>query len=254
MIDKEYLINLIRQQFADVINADDELKQFKVRVCEEQMFMRKEPNTIYIVVKFSPATLTQMQKIMPITISAIGEHNSLNVCEHLLMSFAEKYHLEFNQEKTVRQVFTSPSVISNFNEVFDGFRSLFYMSGTFLVSENANRVDVIFDGNKIETIEAVFECTVQLDTQPTFESKNFTNSVGKVATRVLSFTSYLTDVEYINNALKISVGDTSIDNKFYFDLQFKNGISLKNLSWKLSSMTINQSIADFPMIALVFTN
>lgn len=259
---KDKLLTLIKKGFAEIIYAnEDYYKDYKIVISNDLMYideqMRKaQENTIFIVVKFLPATLTYKQKIAPINISVLAEYNSIDVCYSLLNSYAEKFHLELDESETIKQFYTSPSIVSNFNEVFDGYRSLYYLSGTFLISENANRVKIKNrdTGEYIDTIESVFSCGIQLDTQPNYQSNNFTNSIARVGTRTLAITVNAIDVDFVNNALKVAFEELPIDTEFNFDLEFKNGIKLLNKKWKLASIDLSQSLSNFPVIALLFTN
>lgn len=269
MIDKDYLMQLIQQGFINVLNdaekeaeennAESIYKDFSLVFSKEQAFISDKDvgkNKIYIVVKFLSATMNYAQTIQPIVIEALSESNSIEVCDKLLFEYAEKNHLQMNDEKTVRLLYTKPSIVSNFNEVFDGFRSLFYLTGTLLISENSNMVE-IFDRDTqkvVETLQSGCDCQIQLDTQVTYASNNFTKSKSRVGTRILSITAYLTDLEYQEKALKIFTEELPVDTAFNFDVKFKNGLELKNKSWKLNSFGITQNIAEFPVIALLFTN
>jgi hypothetical protein len=226
---------------------------------KERAFITEEDqnkNNIYVVVNFASATMNFAQTIQPITIKILSEQNSIDVCEKLLITFAENQHLTLNENKTVRSLYTKPSAISHFNEVFEGFRELFYLSGTLLISETANMVE-IFDretGKPIDTLQSNIDCTFQLDTQPIYNNNNFTASTSRVGTRVLSLTTYATDNEIVNKALKMYAGELSNETLFKFDTKFKNGIELKNKDWKLANVSFAQNLAEFPVVALVFTN
>ena len=112
-----------------------------VTVAEEQDFNRimdKSPNHIYIVVKFLSASINYGQLLLPITITAISEDRKLNVCKKLLFEYSDINNLKLSNDETIKQFYTSPQVMSNFEEIYDGYRSLLTLSGTFLINRNAN--------------------------------------------------------------------------------------------------------------------
>lgn len=260
MIDNEKLIYLLKKNFAQVMYADEDYyRDYKVIITmEQQSIDDAERNEIYIVLKTMPATLTHAQTIMPVTISAISEFNNIDVCKRLLTQFAERFNLEMNEEKTIKQYYTAPSTISVFNKVFDGYRALFYLTGTFVISETANYFDAYFNGEKIDAIDQVLDGTIQLDTQATYSTNNFTKSTGKVATLILSLSCYLTENDLANKCLAIMLKDIDkeplgIDTPFIFDIKYKNGLTLTD-TFKLSKMVSQQAINNVPVVTFVFTN
>lgn len=140
MIEFDYMMRLIESQFNEIIYGGDcTYRGYFVTVAKEQDFNRiqdKHPNHIYIVVKFLAASLNYGQTLLPITITAVSEDRKLDVCQKLLFEFADRNNLKLTDGK-IKQFYTSPQVISNFEEIYDGFRSILYVSGSFLISEKA---------------------------------------------------------------------------------------------------------------------
>lgn len=265
MINVDTITELLIRQFAEIMAKDsDYYSAYHILFSNEQQFMKeqdREKGAIYIVVKFLPASLNFGQTILPITINAIAERNKIEVCQKLLLEYAQTYNLTNNEDLTIKQTYTSPAVSSNFNEIFDGFRSLFYMSGTFLISANSNPISVYVSGEEsaLDCITAALDFNVQLDTQPFFDTNNITKSIAKIGTLTLNFTSYLTDIEVINKVLAIATVDLEkapdgINTTFNFDIVFRNGYALKNVAFKLVNAAMEQNIGELPVIGLTFTN
>ena len=78
-----------------------------------------------------------------IEIKGYTELEKLDIAKKLLCAFAETYNLEFNSDLTIKQYYQSPSVLSNFNEIGYGYRSLLTMRGTLQISENSNLIKSI---------------------------------------------------------------------------------------------------------------
>jgi hypothetical protein len=154
----EKILNIINNELASIMKLKPEYYNgYSIEVAEEQYFYKKNkqiPGKIYIVVKFSEAPLNYEQIIMPITIEAISEQDKFEVCRNLLFEFSAKYNLHkeaYNEEdQYIQQIYMSPYILSNFNEVFEGFRSLLYVSGTFLITENANYCSMYFSSVDIK--------------------------------------------------------------------------------------------------------
>lgn len=140
-LDFKEIMRTVENQFNDIIYKDSFYNGYFVTVAEEQDFnkiMDKSPMHIYIVVKFLSASINYGQILLPITITAVSEDRKLDVCKRLLFEFADRNNLRISEDFTIKQFYTSPQVISNFEEIYDGYRSLFTLSGTFLINRNAN--------------------------------------------------------------------------------------------------------------------
>lgn len=142
MIDFKEITRIIREQFEEIIyNGDCSYREYFISVAEEQDFNRiedKSPNHIYIVVKYLKASINYSQTLLPVLIDAISENGKLDVCKKLLSEYAEMNNLKMTNDDTVRQFYTLPQVSSNFEEIYDGYRSILEMSGTFLINKNGN--------------------------------------------------------------------------------------------------------------------
>lgn len=273
MIKEEKILELIGGQLQSIINANNEVFEgYTFTITNEMQFVKNKknkealknnPKQIFIVVKFLPATLNYGQVLMPIIVNAIGEKNKLDVCYNLLIQYAETYNLQFNDDETIRQYYSSPVVLSNFNEIGDGFRSLINLSGTFQISENANQVTVYYaddeeNSKEVQAISASVSYDVQLDSNSFYGVTDRTKSRGRAGTFVLNLTMYLTDEDLCNKALKVMLGSEDYpdgsDTSFYFDLLFKNGLRLNRQEFKLANFTFEQRIGELPVCTATFTN
>lgn len=261
----EKIMELLTKQFAEIMAKDSEFYgNYHIYLSNEQQYVKeknREKDAIYIIVKFLPASLNFGQTILPITINAMAERNKIEVCQKLLLEFAQTYNLTTNDEQTIKQTYTSPANSANFNEVFDGFRSLFYMSGTFLMSENSNPYRLYVSGEKeeVQCITAGVNFDIQLDSQPFFTSDNFTKSVGMYGTFTINFTTYLTNSDLINKALAVALKDlpkqpNGVNETFDFDIVFKNGLKIENVAFKLVNFSVQQNLGEMPVASLTFTN
>ena len=118
MIDEAYIMELIGVELKTIMQSDSETFgkynftltneiQF-VKDKKKQQELKNNPNQVFIVIKFYPATLNYGQTLLPIQLDVISEKNKLDTCRRLLTLFAETYNLEFNTEKTIKQYFQSP--------------------------------------------------------------------------------------------------------------------------------------------------
>lgn len=146
IIEQEQIENMLKTQFMEILNSDPNFYgNLKIKISHEQQYVRekvKEPNTIYMVYKLSPFSLDYGQAIMPITLVAISEHNSINRCYRLLMDFSQAFNIDWDDTRTMKQFWEAPQDVNNFEEIYDGFRSTYYLSGALIVSKTANFCDL----------------------------------------------------------------------------------------------------------------
>lgn len=142
------IMNIFREQLSAIVSTDTEYYgKYPIVISNEQYYVSDEdrdPNKIYIVIKFLAATIEYGQFNVPVLINAVTEANSIDIAQRLLI----EYTSAFNQ-KTLKlgndliyQNYEAPSITSNFEAIYDGYRSLMVMSGTFLLSSNINRCKV----------------------------------------------------------------------------------------------------------------
>lgn len=268
--DNNDIMEIIRVQMISIMQNDYEYyKNYNIKLANEQYYVspedRDEPNTIYIVVKFLPAEITHNQNIIPITINAISEYNKIEACQRLLLEYAQYFNLKSDKgskDFVYNQTYTTPQVMSNFSEVYYGFRNTFYMSGSFLLSYNSNPAEIyyIYEDElgdiqecMIDTITYVETVGFQLDSQPFFGTNNFSKSETRVATRTINFSVYLVDDPLCNKVLDIFSEQADIGTDFVFKIDFKNGRKLEK-KFKLVNYSRNQDVGAMPIANLTFTN
>lgn len=272
MIDFDKIEELIAVELQSIIQSDaDYFSGYEFNITNEQKFIRDNNGNnifknaskqIFIVLKTYPATLNFGQTLMPIQLDVISEKNKLDVAKRLLLLFAETFNLEFNNDMTIKQYYQPPSVLSNFNEVGNGFRSLLTMRGTLQISENANFIKDLFliDGTseiKVDIITSNVNYDIQLDTQSLYNQSSQTKSWGRVGTLVLNFSVYLTDNKICNTALYMMNADEEevpdgVNTDFSFKIVFKNGITI-NAVMKMANAGLQQNIGEIPVINFTFT-
>lgn len=141
LLEHDDVLNMIKNSLMQVMDEDYYYyKDYKVVLAKEQEFIKlkqAEPKTIYIVIKFGSASINFSQTVLPVTLTAMSEQNKLDMCHKLLSDFVNKYNLSTNEDSTIRQVYELPVVTSNFNKVFEGFRSVLFVNGYFVISKDA---------------------------------------------------------------------------------------------------------------------
>lgn len=272
MYNVDSIMELVEKQFIELMRDEYEYYQnYKIILSNEQYYVspedRQETNTIYIVIKFLPAEINYNQNVVPITITAVSEYNKLEVCQKLLLEYAQTYNLKPDQSENdiiFSQTYTTPQVMSNFSEVYYGYRTTFYMSGTFLLSYNANPETVYFlykdkEGKEQEQQLEIFsfqeDFSIQLDTQAFTNTNGFTKSLAQVGTHTISFIMRLTNDYFCNLILDIVNNNivNGISTDFKFKISRKNGKE-KIATYKMKNYTSSRDIGEMPVMSCTFTN
>lgn len=230
-LDFDEVLTLIQGQLYEYMNAPEnhgKYKGYKLILSKEQQFMKlkdKDPNALYIVVKFGAADVVFGQTVLPATITALTEQNRLDATYSLLYEYAQKYNLHRVNNDTINQVYESPTISSNFNPIYEGFRSVVTMSAAFVIGKNSNDYTVYYyyterqfvgveDGknvykdityaDEVPQISASFAFVGSPDTQAFYNSHDFTRSeIGFGAVTVGFTTLVLSDNRLINDILDI---------------------------------------------------
>lgn len=263
----QIVIDRITQEFQDILNSDvDTYTGYNVIITNERQFVKfkeRKPKTIFIVIKLLEGSKDHGQQRQPYTLNAISEHNTLEVCQKMMLDFAETYNLTFelsNSQYAMRQTVNTPVASNNFSEIFDGFRSIFYLSGTFYIGVNSNPIVgiVIQDENglneEIDFISSQLAFDAQPESQPFYGTNNFNRTVAKIATLSLGFTMYAVNTDFYNDAMDIVF---NLDNNVNINKTYTIVISLKSgktysVPMKLVSASNVQELRDFPVSSFSF--
>lgn len=262
MTDIEIIMETVRSQLSHTMASDpDYYSRCEIILSNEQQFVYsrdRKPNAVFIVLKALPAQTTFGQRVIPVTINAVAERNKIEMCQRLLNEFANTYNLENEDMEDgdsyhyVMQTYTTPAVSSNFNEIYDGYRSLFYMSGNFLISETANVYKLVYIGALVPTITNGFTIDVQNDTQAKFDSKDFTKSRPMIGTLSITFTTHLVSTGITGDLIQNALVNKNINKTYPIVLSFKSGAGVSR-SMRLVNMTCQQNAAEMPVASITMT-
>lgn len=288
------MMEIIERQFLSIMQTDpDFYSQYKIILSNEQQYIKtkdRNPKSIYIVVKFMSGSVNFGQVLYPVNFNALGEGNKLEVAQRLLLEYAQTFNLGEDEKWSetyteggtthtdnyiAKQVYTQPQVMSNFNTFTTEFRTLFYMSGTFLIGKNSmpitkleyyatmpTAVDGVYpDGQEVEFITSSWHFSIQLDSQAFYGTNSRTKSKSKIGTLAISFTIYATNSDLCKKVRAIAFDNTAegaapdgIKTPFYFRITFADGSQTKIMEYRMSDVDSPQSIGELPLISLIFTN
>ena len=228
-------------------------QDLRVIIANEQEFIKykqQQPNAVYIVLKYGSASVNFGQSVLPLTMTVIAEQNKIDKIQNLLADFVAKFNLEMSENNTIQQIYETPTVTSNFNKMFEGFRNVMYVSGYLVVSKTANFFTFSYakDGSLritntyLDTAETILEdainvivnedylaylaqkpCTYVLEVNSDGE-----NSVNYIVKRyntsnVLEETFTTTSLNELTQYYGIEVEVTDADGIYAFDYTIKFG-------------------------------
>ena len=280
----ELTLSMIETEISAILNGVDATiyAAYKdhVIICDEQIFAQQRqltPKTIYIVVKFGNASFDFGQSLMPITINAVSEQNAVDICQKLLFDLATTYtqqepgnitEWETNDSTDyVKQLWNTPNVINNFNEINIGFRSLMYMTGTVLIGHNSSPiVELIYnkdatDGSEVPLHQYMITFADSYDMSPDTQAFYSTDGIGRTAAKTASYgfsiTLFKVDNEFMRKCRAIKRGNLTdapdgISSKFSISMRDKDEEQVWTAEYCLVNMTIQQNKGDLPTVALTF--
>ena len=130
-----------------------ELHSDKVVVLSEQLFAKNgeyEPNKIYVITKYLASSIEFGAETQPVQILILSEQNGLQEAKDIFDTFTQTHNWRagtFVDNTTtppttmfIKQQYSSPVVMSNFNEAAYGMRSVLYVSATLFIMKNVSDV------------------------------------------------------------------------------------------------------------------
>ena len=275
VIPYELIIELIREQLEIVKAGNDDYSLIDFVVSDEQMFTKlkdKNPKTVYIVVRFSAASINFGQATLPLELSVIGIQNEIKNTQNFLNEFVSKYNLKY--ENNITQLYMTPRASLNFNEVYNGFRTLFSITGTWVIGDNTIRMAELsyyplggVSGEEPEIIPVIAYVDItenSLNPQPYPDTHGRTKSYGSFQTFAFTLTLYPDgSKKFIQKLFKMKFDTSSShqNDSFAIKLKFANmDLDFENTSthtprneteiwtYKCRSVEYVQKIGEIPVI------
>lgn len=255
---KEYIANAQRDTGVG--------SEFIFEVCTEEIFVKKKtlrPDTIYVVVKYLSSTNTLEAVTQPIQLLISCEQNQIQVSQIVFSKLVADHNFEakfYDNGIYVKQDYREPVVLSNFNEVSYGYRTLMYISGTLFIMNNAVDVSsftIQIGENTPESVKPInFNIAYSMtpNTQP-IPTNRLATSVKSLATFSISFTvplisnyNFLTTITNIMNGT--TSGNTTFKVSFLLGKKIDGtvtfGSEFTDLAMKLVSVQVTTAIDQIP--------
>lgn len=233
---------------------------FIFEVCSEQIFVKKkklDPNTVYVVIKFLSTTNTLNAVTQPVQLLIMCEQNQIQVSQIVFSKLVATHNFEAVIENGtyVKQDYREPVVLSNFNEVSYGYRTIMYISATLFIMEGVidiSNFKIKLGDNDAENVKPI-SCNLAYamtpNTQP-IPSSRIATSVKSVATFSLSFAVPLTSAySFLTTIYEIMSGATTGNTDFLVSFTL-GSVSFTNVPMKMISTQVTTAINEIPSIQI----
>ena len=250
---KEYIAKAVR-------DVGDVAKDLTFEVAEEQAFVKMEelkPGTIYVVIKYLSTTNTLDATTQPIQILISCEQNSIQASQIVFSKLVESHNFEeiIENGTYVKQDYREPVVLSNFNQVSYGYRTLMYISATLFIMEDiidVGGLSIKIGGNNAENVKPInFNIAYSMtpNTQPVPPDR-LASSVKSLSTFSLTFSVPLSNkYNFITTLAQIMNGTVSgnTDLNMSFNL---GSVPFTNIPMKVVSIQVVTAINAIPSIQI----
>ena len=227
-----------------------------LQISSEQAFAKIKdfkPNTIYVVLKYLSSTYSYNVLSQPVQIMAISEQNQIDITKDILSTFTNSYNWVSVVDSTtyIKQQYSTPVVLSNFNEVGFGYRSLVYITGTLEIMDDLIDVSSIsIDSVTYKPIAFSLSYQMTGNTQPVGTSKI------AVTQKNISTLNFTMVVSFVNDNLCSKVlgiinETTNGNDGFSFVVTFSNSTTITT-TMKLINAKIDTSPNQPPSLNLSF--
>lgn len=277
-INYEEIITTISDELLYIKSSKSEYSSLTLSVSDEQMFAKekeKSPNTIYVVVHFGDASTNMGQAILPVDLMILGAENKIDILQELLSDFVVNFNLSVDETKNSTQLYMSPVRTINFNEVNKGFRSLFNLTGTFVIGDNTIRLSNLtyfwknpnYDPEDEESEEFLSEDIQVLSYDDVTENSMNPQAYPNTRGRTKSYASFQTfaftiaiyadgSKQLCRDILRMKFEDTRShqNDEFIFSGTFSNsgGFNMPRWTFKCRSADFTQRIGEIPAWTLTF--
>lgn len=173
VINYESVVQAIGEEFQDIwyalqdlddsIEANKEIKEqianIKcIEISDEQSFVPKRRDkkllqgTLYVVVRFGSGAINYANSVTPISLYCVGTANKVKPAQLLLGVFVSTWTTKNLAQELVGsegedleihdalQVWNTPEIVTNFNEIDADFKNLFRVTGNIVVGPSAIRL------------------------------------------------------------------------------------------------------------------
>lgn len=208
-----------------------ELHSDKIIVSSEQLYVKDgeyDPNKIYVVTKYLTSDIEYGVETQPVQILVFSEENGMQEAKELFDAFAVSHNWRSGiyNGSFVKQQYSSPVVMSNFNEASYGFRSVLYISCTLYIMNNIEDVtNLKINGIAIKPLEFVWTYQMTGNTQP-LSSQEIASTVKNISTFSASISIPVLNNYGIKTELEGSQASVDVEESYYSGVTLHAGYKI----------------------------
>lgn len=226
--------DVLREKIAS-LQKELGLSNFDFEIDYEQAFLKTKdmkPNTIYILTKNLQSDISIGVTTQPVQIFILSEQNSLDVCKALFQEFARRYNFQAISQTLgehniwVKQQYSDPVVLSNFNVVDYGYRSVLYISATLYIMYDVVDVKNVKVDN-VDYIPLSFNFAYSMSTNTQQQANKYISTSKKtVSTFAITMTIPMVSSVLITKVMSIIDGTIdTYDGDNGFVISFECGLT-----------------------------
>lgn len=260
-VDYKSIVDLVRQEFIVLQRSDERFSELLFDVEDERLLAKQKDrdlNRMYIQIKFGAAN-TFGQASVPFSLEVIGVNQDVELTQEFLGLFVNTYNREV--VGNAQQFYLTPVVSQNNIPIYEGYRSLFIISGTILIFPdlaNLSGISYIYGENNQEEIQIISyndSAETSLNPQPYPNLKGRTKSYASFQTFAFTINIYPDNTsQLVKDLFTWKFGDANEKNRtFVFNLTFKNVTSPVGWSYKCRNVDYAYKIGEPPMLTATFT-
>lgn len=251
----------ILQTQLNQILIDLNLTAYSCVVEDEQIYLtnsdsatfKLEPKTIYITIKELGGATVYNTSTIPVMLKCISEQNSVAVTKQVLDYFVIHYNLYtytsgFN---TIKYLLDTPESASNFDVIGYGFRSLYQISATFIISQNViDMTSSKIDGNAVNIVSLSYSGVNEVDTQA-FSGTPIASSVNRFSVNAMTIVVPMQMCDLLDKAIDIFNGDLSLNNIFAIDITLTHNKHITG-NYHIRNLSLGILVGELPACSLEF--
>jgi hypothetical protein len=255
--------NWLKNTLLAIKNGLD-FNDYDIDVFDEQDYAKNrsiKPKTITIITRFLSSSLIFQAKTQPITMLVITEENSISVANSIMTKFCETYNFNVINEETtyVKHMYSTPAVLSNFNLIGIGLRTVLYINATLFILDNVmdiNQLKVKVGSMEnyltIEPMSATIGYTMSGDTQPF--NGGYAKTEKNFATFVMTLNVACVKNDLTEMCMKImNMSATYKGNEtFLFDF-YVGDLHFEDFNMKLTGVSLSTAVNNVPSLQLSFS-
>ena len=234
-------------KFADYLGSKlDELKEeFKIKneivIGDEKLInnITNSESIIYVIIKYSTPSYGYNVKSQPVEINVITNGNNLEITKMLFSAFTERNNWQIinyanapyyiGTSQYIKQQYSGPVVLSNYQEVGYGYRSILYITSNLYIIENiVDASNITINNVNIKPLSFAMQYNMNGNTQqfPDYNISKTVKSASTVALTIslpaINYQGYIKELYKLTD-LDITNGYVDVDKidipSYYGDLE-----------------------------------